>query len=178
MSDTGLQLSRSAAELRHAFDASFAKPLEPDRSGAIDFIAITVGGDKHAIRLAEVAGLHADVKVTPFPSRVASLHGLAGFRGATVPVYDLASLLGYGRAADLRWLILAAGAPAALAFEAFESHFRVPPAMVATRADAESARFVREIVRSGDFAWPVIHLPSVIEAIRRQLSPAPPRKER
>jgi len=44
--------------------------------------------------MAEVSGLFADKKVTRLPSPVSELSGIAGLRGAVLPVYDLAMLLG------------------------------------------------------------------------------------
>ena len=55
-----------------------------------------MGGDPHALRINDIAGLYADMKITPCPSPVPAVaRSSPAFRGEVVPVYDLAALLGY-----------------------------------------------------------------------------------
>jgi purine-binding chemotaxis protein CheW len=92
--------------------------------------------------------------------------GIAGFRGAVLPVYDLPCLLGVPAASDLRWLVIAKAAPIALAFERFDAQLVAPPTAILTQvAHSDLANFVREFLRLPNFSGPILHLPSVLDAI-------------
>jgi hypothetical protein len=116
----------TAAQLRQAFDASFAEPLREATVPPEAFLAIRVDADPHALRLADVASLLPLDAVTPLPSPLPELLGVIGHRGAVLPVYDLRTLLGYPGAAAPRWCVVLAAAPLALAFDGFDGHLRVP----------------------------------------------------
>ncbi len=193
MSDDRAQLLDRAAALRDAFDHSFAEPLPPDPPPLTDLLAIRIGTEPYALRLSEIAGLFADRKITPIASRVPALLGIAGFRGAIVPVYDLHVLLGHHAVEATRWLAVAADASVAFAFAAQEGQLRCgPDAIVPYQSgdgqsgdgqsdDGPSRRHVREFVRTGDFVRPIIDLVVVVDAVRRQvpanLNPANPNVE-
>jgi purine-binding chemotaxis protein CheW len=176
MTGTESFLSGRAAELRRAFDQSFAEAIQVNTSETIDFISIRLAGDALAIRMTEIAGLFADVRITPCPSPVAELRGIAGFRGTLTPVYDLAALLGYPMS-SARWIVLAKGRALALALDEFEGHFRVEPAAVASQQGSSAAQHVREIARQADQALPVIDIPSVVAAIKARAAAASSHKE-
>ena len=119
------------------------------------------------LRLGELSGLFADKKVTWLPSPVSELRGIAGFRGAVLPVYDLGMLLGCPRAAAPRWMVVTAAARIGLAFEGFDGYLSVRDAVIVPEARTETREWhVREILRAG-FARPIIYLPSILEAIGR-----------
>jgi chemotaxis signal transduction protein len=167
--------SERAAALRLAFDRGFAEPLRPGTDLSEALIAIRVGGERYAMRLGEIAGLFADKKVTPVPGGDASLIGIAGFRGAIVPVYGLAALLGQASAQRPRWLVIASAAPVALAFEAFEAQLSVPPdAILPAQSGSKARSCIRDFVRASHFSGPVIHLPSVLDAIKSRRGEAVP----
>jgi hypothetical protein len=91
-----------AAQLRHAFDGSLTQAARADVAPLEKVMVILVGADPYVLHLAGVAGLFADKKVTCVPSPVGTLLGIAAFRRAVLPVYDLGLLLGRpkgGRAA-------------------------------------------------------------------------------
>jgi chemotaxis signal transduction protein len=180
MSEAALGIGERAAALRHAFDRSFAEPLRFGTEVVEDLLAIRIGTQAYALRLAEVAGLFADRKVTPVPGGDAALIGIAGFRGAIVPVYGLHALLGLASGQrPCRWLMIAAAAPVALAFETFDAQLSVPPdAILPAQSGGEAQSCVREFVRTPKFSGPVIHLPSVIDAIRSRRGQAVPREEK
>jgi chemotaxis signal transduction protein len=177
MTAASSRLAGRAAELRSAFDRAFATALRGDAVSKADLIAIRVGGEACAIRLSEVAGLFADRKITPVSGSKAALLGIAGFRGALLPVYSLAALLRgsasialtpRARAATpaLRWLVVAAAAPLALAFDAFEGHLRVAADAIRPRQANQSAQqFAADFIRTGDIVRPVIALSSAIAAL-------------
>jgi chemotaxis signal transduction protein len=177
MSGSQPALSGRAEELRRAFDRSFAVPLATTVRTTVDFIAVRLAGDAHAIRLAEIGGLFVDMPITPCPSRVASLRGIAGFRGTLTPVYDLAALLGYPLSSSLRWLILTQGRELALAFDDFGGHFRTELEAIASREGPGGSGHIREIARQPDRAWPVIDISSIASAIRKQIPNSPSGKE-
>ena len=121
---------RGAEELRRAFDRSFAEPPAPPAPPLEELLAIGLGDAPFALRLRDIAGLHADRAITAVPSPLPELLGIARFRSALVPVYDLRALLDQGRAEkNPRWTALVAAGPhlVGLAFERFDGHLRVGP---------------------------------------------------
>jgi len=156
-----------AVELRRAFDRTFAEPVRFDATLKEDLLAVRIDTRAFAIRLSEISGLFADKKITPVPGGHAALRGIAGFRGTIVPVYDLQILLGHSSTSTPRWLVIAAAAPVALAFEAFEGQLRVPrDAILPQPSRPEFRGYARELVRTANFVGPVMHLPSLLDAIR------------
>jgi chemotaxis signal transduction protein len=168
MIDAQTHVSGRAAELRRAFDRSFVEARHFKTATTQDFLSIVVGGDPYALRLGDVAGLHSDKKITALPSRVAELRGIAGFRGSMLPVYDLAALLRYPEASSPRWLVIAAGAPVALAIDHFDGHFRVPSDSIASHEGERSREHLHQILRTEDFVRPIINVPSLVAAIRER----------
>jgi hypothetical protein len=149
--ETASQVSRRAAQLRRDFDSSFANPPPAAGETRQDLLAIRLGTRRFAIRLSEIAGLYAD--------------GIAGFRGSILPVYDLQGLLDLSSGAVSRWLVVAAGAPVAFSFEAFEEQLRVSPgAIKRERAQAKSG-FAKEFIQSDGVLRPIIQLSAVLEAV-------------
>jgi chemotaxis signal transduction protein len=179
MSEAALGIDERAAALRLTFDRSFAEPRRLATETVEDLLAIRIGAQAYALRLAEVAGLFADRKITPVPGSDAALIGIAGFRGAIVPVYGLHALLGLPSGLrPCRWLVIAAAAPVALAFETFDAQLSVPPDMVLPAQSAnEASGCLREFVRTSKFSGPVIHLPSVLDTIKSRRGQAVPIKE-
>jgi chemotaxis signal transduction protein len=168
MIETAPIMSDRALELRREFDRSFAEPAQTSVAETADFIAVRLGENTYALRMAEIGGLYADLAITPCPSPLPELLGLAGLRSALTPVYDLAALLGHSASAG-RWLVLAKGGQAAFAFDAFEDHFRVGLEAVALQQEMDTQRYVTAAVRHREQALPVIDLPSLVAAIRRRL---------
>jgi chemotaxis signal transduction protein len=176
MSAVELHISERAAELRNEFDRSFVEARYFQAVETEDFLAIHAGGDPYALRLREIAGLFADRKITELPSAVIELKGIAAFRSAMVPVYDLAALLRYPPSTATRWMVLAAEARVALAFDSFDGHVRLARTGVASHEGAAAREHLHQIGRTGDGARPIIHLPFVIAAIRKRI-PAAAHKE-
>jgi chemotaxis signal transduction protein len=175
-----LPSSATAFELGRAFDRTFA---EARRFGAVvldDLLAVRLGPDAYALRLSEIAGLFSNKKITRLPGRVPALIGIAGFRGAILPVYDLALLIGYPSTAAPQWLVTAASAPVAFAFDGFDGHLRLSRDAISAHGDASrpSQSHVRELARTPGQALPIVHIPSVLDAIKQQLPHGDVRKER
>ena len=159
--------TRTAAQLRQDFDGSFAKPLHGETEPQEDFLAIRLGADAHAIRLADIANLLPLTALTRLPGPIPELLGITGFRGAIVPVYDLGALLGYAAQEQSRWLVIAAAGSVALAFDAFEGHLRLARSASAPQHSTESSRrHVQEVLRTSDRVRPVVSVASILETIK------------
>jgi len=179
MSETDGRLFHRAAELGSAFDRSFAVSTRQDPPVMESLLAIHMGKDACLLRLAETVGLFMDKKITPVPSRVATLLGIAGFRGTTLPVYDLHAFLGQTTTEPPRWLVIAAAAPIALAFQKLDGHLQVPPKDVLSREESQQKRqYVHDFAYVQGLVRPIVHLPSILDAIRQQQTEATRDKER
>jgi len=163
-------LDDRAADMRRAFDRSFAGAPTEASAAVHDLVAIQIGGDPHALRLTEIDGLFVDRAVVPVPSRIRELLGIVGFRSALVPVFDLAALLGYPAAAS-RWIATVGRRGIGFAFEAFDGHLRVASEAIAPCAPGAAPAHVRELARHAGQVRPIVHLPSLIETIATQALP-------
>jgi chemotaxis signal transduction protein len=165
--EDGPKVERAAA-LRRLFDEAFAAPAESRPERVRDLLAIRVGSDPYALRLSEIAGLHAGLKVEPVPSPATQLLGIVGIRGVMAPIYDLARLLGYAPVTRPRWVVFTRSAQAVgFAFETFESHLQVSESSLVMQEghDAgrvEIGRHVRGTVRVGGALRPIVHMASVL----------------
>jgi purine-binding chemotaxis protein CheW len=164
-----VDMATRSVELRLAFDRSFALPPPATGPDTVDLLALRVGGASYAVRLDEAAGIVSRRRIVPLPSRAAHLLGVAGVRGAVVPVFDLGAVLGHGPAADPpSWILLcAAGAEAiGLGFTALDGYLRLP--LSALHADETgTTRHVRQVVRTEAGAVPVVGIPRVVETLGR-----------
>ena len=161
----------TAASLRRLFDEGFAAPAESRRERAEQLLAIRVGADPYVLRISEVAGLHADLQVVPIPSPAVHLLGIVGLRGVMAPVYDLAGLLDYPRAANPRWVVFARSPQlVGFAFDVFDSHLQVGDASLATGetevGTVAAGRHVRGAIRADGVLRPIIHLASVVTTLK------------
>src|SRR5687767_2494317 len=142
------ELTAGRAEaLRQAFDRSFAEEPSAQAEAPEDLLAICVGGAPYAARVAQIAGLLVDKKITALPAPAPALIGLAGFRGGLVAVYDLRALLGYAAGAASRHILLAAGqAGVGLLFDGLDGYLRLSRESIAPAA--QPLPYTREIARS------------------------------
>ena len=119
------RLNDRAAELRRAFDRSFAERARADAAPTEDFLAIRIASDSYAIRCSEISGLVADKKITRVPSGSAALHGMARIsrrHHAGLQPRCIARPSESGDAAVDRHR---SDLPVALGFEAFEGNLRI-----------------------------------------------------
>lgn len=159
-------MTDTAAALRLAFDRSFELAPATETGAVAGLLAIRLGTSRYVVRLTDVAGLHADKRISPLPSPVPELRGLAGLRGTVLPVYDLGMLLGFPRAAAARWLLVTAVTPIGLAFDGFDGYESVAAdAFVTEVRPGARERHVREVLRT-EGARPVIDVPSIVETIK------------
>lgn len=177
MKDVLLSWDGRAADLRREFDRAFAEAPRARAGSMVDLLAIQVRGTPYALRLSQVSGLFVARRVTPVPSPVPELLGIADFRGALVPVYDLGALLGERVQVGQRWLVVAAEAPVAFAFDAFDGHLCQPAASIAAEPTTHGNRHVQEILRTDGNVRPVVHLTSILEAVKKRAQRAASQEE-
>lgn len=159
----------TAAELREAFDAAFMRRREGDRDEGVPLLAIRVGGEPMAIRVLETAGLLPARTLVAVPSRRAELLGIAGVRGAVVPVYSLARLLGRPDDGPPRWIVLAAAAEGeriGLGVAAFDRHRIARGAELGpAAAGGVAGAHVSEVLHADGAVVPVVSVPSLVRAV-------------
>lgn len=116
----------TVAELRRAFDGSFAVPPATQRPDDQALLAIRAGSAPLAMSIRDIVGVSRCPAVTRLPSAQPALIGLAGLRGSLVTVYSIASLVGERPGAH-RWLVLTAADPAmGLSFDELIGYERAP----------------------------------------------------
>jgi chemotaxis signal transduction protein len=167
MTDGLSVLTLWTAQLRDKFDRSFAEPGRLGTATTEHLLSVRVRDDLFAIRLSEIVGLHADKKITRVAGGDPALLGIAGFRGSIQAVYGLATVLGRSTDNLPRWLVIAAGASVALAFDAFEGYLRVASERIRPRdANATDQPYARSFVPVHESVWPILHLPTVVDGIK------------
>jgi purine-binding chemotaxis protein CheW len=175
--------SKDAAQLRQAFDRTFALPPSLASQAVEDLLTIRVAGDPYAIRLLDITEIVTERKIISVPTVTADLLGLAGIHGGIVPVFDLSSILGYGPdAGSPRWMILCGTEePIALAFSDFEGYLRLPTSALhadeSVRAQREQAKYINQVASTPDGARAVISMPLIMASIRNRISQHRPTKE-
>lgn len=118
-----LQLARLRAE----FDGSFGAAPRPSEGAGEAMLLLGIGEDHLAVQAREIAGLLPCRHVVDLPSRAPELVGVVGIRGAVVPVFSLALLIGYGHDPEPpRWLMMCGPEPVGISFGAFERYIRAP----------------------------------------------------
>lgn len=157
-----------AAELREAFDQSFARPPAEGRAPGEKLLRVAVGELSLAVRLREISGVHVDRRIVPCPGGVSGFLGIAGVRGRPIPVYSIAVLLGEATAAAApRWILLAKprreDAALGFAFDALEGYIDAAPADFMAEAPGGTGGEAREAVRVADGFCAVLELQSLIE---------------
>ena len=155
-----------ADALREAFDRAFAEAPVADGERSESFLGIRVGGDAHAVALAEVGGLFADRKIVPLPG-AAELLGVAGLRGEIIPVYSLRALLGYAPAEEpARWLIYSGDEQAvAFAFDQFDGYARVIPSELSSVPGAAARGYIHATATIMGMRRSIISIRSIMNSI-------------
>lgn len=173
-------IASTAAELRLAFDRSFAVSPPQASQEVEELLTIRVAGDPYAIRLRDIAGVVAGRRVVPVPATTPDLLGLSGIRGGVVPVFGLASMLGYGQAPDSPgWMVLCGVEdPIALAFSEFEGYLRLPTSSLHADENLRATRpYLQEVASTAAGARAVISMPLVVATIRNRIGRHRPAKE-
>jgi len=172
-----------AAQLRQAFDRTFALPPSVASPEAEDLLTIRVAGDPYAIRLLDIAEIVTERSVVSVPTVTPDLLGLAGIRGGIVPVFSLSSILGYAPdSGSPRWMIICGSEePIALAFSDFDGYLRLPASALHAdenfRATREHVKYVNQVASTPDGARAVICIPLIMAAIRHRINQHRPTKD-
>jgi chemotaxis signal transduction protein len=166
MNEPAVRVSERVVEMRREFDRIFAVAPRAKESAEHDLLAIRVGDERYALRLSDIAGLFVDKKVVRVPGGGRALLGMAGFRGAIIPVYGLRTLLGIPASGAPRWLVIAAAAPVGFCFEGFEGQLRVAAAAVMPLQVQDKTNFTEDLARAGEVVRPIIRLSSALDAIK------------
>jgi chemotaxis signal transduction protein len=168
-------ISKTALQLQHEFDSSFNRLPLSQTGEFVSLLAIRVGSHPYAVRLSAIAALHADKQIVALPDAPQELLGIAGFRGAIVPVYSLAALLGDPGAAGSRWVALTRTMPVGLAFERLDAYLHIPRAAIARSTEVcEPQRRVGDVIIHEDLVRPLVDVESILNSITsRGPSPGP-----
>jgi purine-binding chemotaxis protein CheW len=170
MSTMDSKLEVKIAEMRRLFDESFAVALPEQVTAQEPMLAITLEGERFALRMLEIIGLSLSTeKIVPVPSRVPELLGLTGIRGVVVPVFSLARLLGFDSERDpALWLVFCGErqSPIALALAGMEGQFEAAETEVFGRQEGAGHRYVNGTVCEGTTLRGVISIPSLVGYIK------------
>jgi len=172
-------LSKSLAELRREFDATFAAPPQGQGEGRESLITLRVGGEALAVRTLHITGVAKRRRIVPVPTHVPGLLGIMALRGALLPVYDLATILKLPAAAGPgSWLMLIGReTPVGLIFDEFESQMEVERACLFESESSGQRQHLRLVARLGTAHRAVIDIPGLVEEIRRTAGTLEPLKE-
>lgn len=155
-------MTARASELRADFDRGFAAAPRPPEPGHSDVLCVRIGGEPCALRLGDIASLHAGLRIIAMPTRAPELIGAAAIRATIVPIYDLAIALGMPSAAAVPWVVVHRGGAAGFAFERYEGHARVAERSIS--AGVQRGHLAGHLVVGGQ-ARSVVDLGSVLTTI-------------
>ena len=165
-------VTSSVADLRNAFDRARAVPFSAGASEQSEnLLAIRLFRDAYALRVGEISGLLTDRKIVALPTAIPELLGVAGIRGALVPVYSLAALLGYAVETEgTRWLALCGTEePVALAFNDFEGYLSVARTQIYAAEHGDVTRAcIEHLVRADGMVRALVSIPRLREAIQKR----------
>jgi chemotaxis signal transduction protein len=172
-----------AGELKRRFDSTFALPRAEQREAFERFIRVETAGQPYAFRVREISGLLPAKDVVPLPVGSAApfgLLGLCGVRGALVPVFSLAALLGQGsagaRGADEapQWLVLCGRADdgrlglVALGVSRFLGYAEATRSFIHSAAPGGRSVHVPEILEAAEAFHNIVSVESLTHAIQRE----------
>jgi chemotaxis signal transduction protein len=171
VTDSAPAVAERAAELRRAFDRTFAEPPVGPREDFEALLGLRAGGERILVRLGEIRALLPEPTLVPLPSRAPGLLGIAGLRGAVVPVYGLGALLGQAPATERSpWILLVgAEAPLGLAFEELGAYLRAPRSQIFAAAGDACRPHVAEVARVGDVLCGIVDVRSVMRALEKRI---------
>ena len=171
MTDADREIAVRVRELKDAFDRTFASPAAGPEHRE-EFLIVRADTGNYAFQLNSLAGLVKDRKIVSLPMRVAGLLGLAGFQGRMVPVFSLASLLGYGsETGPASWLaVCKAEETVALAFGRIHASARVTASEMYEEESTGVLPVSRRSFRLESGIVRVIDVPAVVALACERLS--------
>ncbi|MBI4584439.1 MAG: chemotaxis protein CheW [Planctomycetes bacterium] len=159
--------STRAADIRRAFDRSFAAALDPKTEEVEGILVFRVAEDRFAVRLREIAGLVKSGNLVPVPAKTRALLGLAGIRGELVPIFSTAKLLGYACHEEANWIFLCRE-PSRLGFAIgeFEGCRHLPKAAFSVPEGSLSSAGSPEYVVVGSCVHTIINVSNLVMSIK------------
>jgi chemotaxis signal transduction protein len=166
--------------VQREFDQSFATTASSRDSELEGLLALRVGSVLYAVRARETSGLATTVGANAVPSPMPELEGLVGLRGALVPLFRLAALLGSGETLEpSRWvLLIGRDEPIGLGFQEPDGYHKVArAALVPIGEERATGAFVREIANVGTRRLPVLDVPLIVTELQQRIARQRTRKE-
>jgi len=166
-------------EVRREFDNTFAAPPAGPPADRESLITLRVAGEAFAVRTMHITAVVNGRRIMPVPTRVAGLLGITALRGALLPVYDLAALLGLPAGAGPgAWLMLTnRETPVGFTFHEFEGQMEIERACLSESGSAGSRKHLCAMARVGTANRAVIDVPGLVEEIRKRAGVTEPVKE-
>jgi purine-binding chemotaxis protein CheW len=164
------------AEMRRAFDRSFAEARRAGTDAVVDLLGIGVAAEPYALRLADIRAVVADRTPLRLPGSDARLLGVVGLRSSLVPVYDLAAVLGHPPVTAPRWLVVTVARPSvALAFSTLDGHLRVSEEAIAVPAgdgttEPAGRPYQSAVIRTAGAVLTVVDVTAIHAAISATVS--------
>jgi chemotaxis signal transduction protein len=182
LSSKDIDFSKQLAEIRDTFDKVFMNPPNPPPEEFESFLIIQIKKVCLAIKVNEISGLEVNRKIVPLPSDDSGLLGIAGIHGCLVPVYCLATLLGYtqDRNNEPRWLAVLGKETSvregeknevlAIAFAEFDSYVQMARSEVGVPEVFDgTTKHVKEILHlKNSGVCSVLSVPSIINEIKNR----------
>ncbi len=160
-------LASRVSTLRQTFDQSFAHPAAQSWEEVEALLVMRVGASRYAVRLREIAAVMSAGELAPIPADAPHLLGLAGVRGAVVPVFDLAALLGEACSRDPKaHFVLCRAAALGLGFSSLEGHLRPPSAALVTAEPGDG--YVCALVPAPSGTLSVLSIPLVVSRLTKR----------
>jgi chemotaxis signal transduction protein len=155
------------AALRGSFDGAFALPPPAAAEPPVRLLALRIGTERLAVRVAEIDAFEKARKVVALPGASRALAGLMGLRGAVVPVYRLSALLGHPAALSEPWLVRCGGDdPVGLLFPEFEGQVQVARSAIVSAAAGNGGRYVQDYVTAAGHTRGILTLSAIVKDIR------------
>lgn len=170
MIDTAFTIDK-LAEMRTAFDQTYAIPPSIQSVGQIeDLLAIRLAGNPYALRTAEISAFARIPKMVTVPSPSPELEGLAGIRGAVVPIYSLAALFGSDREQQVRWCVWCGSEELiGFAFGQFEGFVRASRSQIYSPQQEDlTCEHIKSVFRTDETVRPVVNLSSLVQLMKRR----------
>lgn len=168
MTDRRNSPAEVVAELQRAFDGAFAEPERVVRDPPERFLGLTIAGSPYALRTRELTSIATVRKIVALPGAFPGFLGLVGHRGALVPAFDLAALLGHEACTSPRWLVLCGREqPTGLAFADLDGQLDASAAAIRPLGSQPGRRHV-EAVLTGTPMRHIIAVSSILETIKKQ----------
>lgn len=163
------------AEVRRAFDATFAAPARSFEKERRSVLAIRAGEGRFAIRVEDLSGVEACRKIVKVPGSLPGLLGLTGLRGRLLAVYDLGAMLGQpsldARAGsrELRWMLVCGkDSGIGLLIEEIEAFVRIADADLKPIEPGVAGEHIRAMLQQGSSIRGVVDIASIAAAVARR----------